>query len=129
MPRFVILEHDHPHVHWDLMLEAGATLRTWRLSQPPSLGEIIAAESLGDHRTMYLDYEGPVSGNRGKVRRWDLGAFEGQLPAVIQETEQLKLMFRGQRLAGIVSMQALAGTSWSFLWEKSEGGSKTTCCE
>ena len=65
MSRFVILEHDYPVQHWDLMLEAGDVLRTWRLIAPPDKTQAVAAESLGDHRLAYLDYEGPVSGNRG----------------------------------------------------------------
>src|SRR5262245_43439326 len=32
-------------------------------------GGVVAAQRLDDHRPAYLDYEGPVSGNRGKVRR------------------------------------------------------------
>ena len=35
MPRFVILEHDYPELHWDLMLETAGALRTWRLLRPP----------------------------------------------------------------------------------------------
>ncbi len=75
MPRFVILEHDHPALHWDFMLEAGPALRTWRLAAPPAPGITVAAEPLPDHRPAYLDYEGPVSGNRGTVMRWDGGTF------------------------------------------------------
>lgn len=75
MPRFVILEHDHPHLHWDLMLEAGEVLRSWRLESAPRPGQPIRAEAIGDHRRAYLDYEGPVSGNRGQVKRWDAGSF------------------------------------------------------
>ncbi|MCS7047501.1 MAG: hypothetical protein NZO58_14185, partial [Gemmataceae bacterium] len=74
MPRYVILEHDHPALHWDFMLERGDVLRTWRLPAPPSIGKI-AAQALADHRRAYLDYEGPVSGNRGTVRRWDAGTY------------------------------------------------------
>src|SRR5206468_490246 len=59
MPRFVILEHDHPTRHWDLMLEARGVLRTWRLSAPPKAGVAIAATASFDHRAIYLDYEGP----------------------------------------------------------------------
>jgi hypothetical protein len=77
VPRFVVLRHDHPWLHWDLMLEVGAVLRTWRLSAPPSTGETVFAEPLGDHRAIYLDYEGPVSGDRGSVRRWDAGEYDG----------------------------------------------------
>ena len=82
MPRFVILEHDHPTLHWDLMLEDGAALKTWRLPQPPgqeASGDetrVADAVALPDHRLMYLDYEGPVSGDRGHVKRWDAGTYE-----------------------------------------------------
>ena len=76
MPRFVILEHDWPERHWDLMLEAETSLRTWRLGAPLVPGADVAAESIGDHRLLYLDYEGPVSGNRGCVKRWDWGEFD-----------------------------------------------------
>src|SRR5207248_11451375 len=60
MPRFAILEHDHPHRHWDLLLEAGPVLRSWRLSAPPGAADDLAAEPTPDHRPLYLDYEGPV---------------------------------------------------------------------
>ncbi len=54
MPRFVILEHDHPRLHWDLLLEDGDHLRGWRLAEPPRTGGTIAAEAMPDHRVFYL---------------------------------------------------------------------------
>ncbi len=74
--RFVILEHDHPFLHWDLLLEEECSARTWRLLRKPCLGESIAAEPLPDHRLMYLDYEGVVSGDRGSVKRFLAGTYE-----------------------------------------------------
>ena len=71
--RFAILTHDHPFPHWDLLLEAGETCRTWRLLANPDSEGPIPAEILPDHRVFYLDYEGPVSGNRGTVLQWDSG--------------------------------------------------------
>lgn len=71
--RFAILTHDHPFLHWDLLLEAGAACRTWRLLSPPDTPGPIAAEPLPDHRRMYLDHSGSVSGNRGSVTPWDAG--------------------------------------------------------
>src|SRR5690242_19502936 len=62
MPRFVIVEHDHPTLHWDLMLEVGLVLRAWRLEALPRDGERISATAINDHRLLYLDYEGPISG-------------------------------------------------------------------
>ncbi|MFO1002516.1 MAG: DNA polymerase ligase N-terminal domain-containing protein [Planctomycetaceae bacterium] len=77
MPRrFVILEHDHPFLHWDLLLEEECSARTWRLLRKPCLGEPIAAEPLPDHRLMYLDYEGVVSGDRGSVKRILAGTYD-----------------------------------------------------
>jgi DNA polymerase ligase (LigD)-like protein len=108
--RFVILEHDHPFLHWDLMLEAGKVLRTWRLLTEPVMGMAIAAEPLGDHRKMYLDYEGPVSGGRGQVRRWDAGMLEWKVDSAERTVVQLK----GTRVKGEVIVEK--GT---FLWRKS----------
>jgi hypothetical protein len=75
MPRFVILEHDHPHLHHDLMLEANDVLWTWRLPRPPQAGDVMDAERTFDHRLVYLDYEGPISGKRGMVIRREHGEF------------------------------------------------------
>jgi hypothetical protein len=76
MPPFVILRHDSPRgVHFDLMLEVGDVLKTWALPQPPETGVEMACEALGDHRPAYLDYEGPLSGDRGSVIRWDRGEY------------------------------------------------------
>jgi hypothetical protein len=109
MPRYVILEHDHPFLHWDLMLEMGAALRTWRLAVPLSSSSIIAAEPLGDHRLAYLDYEGPVSGNRGTVKRWDRGDFE-----MISDSEnQLVLRLCGRRFNGIATLRR-TGMNWEL---------------
>lgn len=76
MPRFAILDHDWPIHHWDLLLEDGDVLLAWRLLAEPRLGATVPIERLTDHRKMYLDYEGSVSGNRGTVSRWDAGTFE-----------------------------------------------------
>lgn len=72
---FAILEHDYPFLHWDLLLQQGDVLKTWRLLQPVTPGTWIAAEQLSDHRLHYLTYEGPVSGNRGSVFRVTSGKF------------------------------------------------------
>ena len=81
MPRFVILCHDPApdttqRLHWDLMLETENALRTWALSEEISSGVSVSARQLAHHRKAYLDYEGPVSGNRGSVHRWDHGVYD-----------------------------------------------------
>src|SRR5437879_3806830 len=101
MPRYVILEHDHPYLHWDLMLEAGDCLLTWRLAAQPRSGETIAATELGNHRTMYLDYEGPVSGDRGQVARWDRGTFSW----LKQQGDELSVELNGKHLIGMAFLK------------------------
>ncbi|WP_437184891.1 DNA polymerase ligase N-terminal domain-containing protein [Planctomicrobium sp. SH668] len=76
MPRFVILEHDWPYRHWDLLIEAGGILRAWRLKEFPDLNCEIPCEAIADHRVMYLNYEGPVSNDRGSVKRVESGNCE-----------------------------------------------------
>jgi hypothetical protein len=76
MPRFVILRHDSPRgEHFDFMFEAGEALKTWSLPRPPEIGVEMDCEALADHRLAYLDYEGPIAGQRGAVTRWDCGTY------------------------------------------------------
>ncbi len=110
MPRFVILEHDHPVLHWDFMLEAGDVLRTWRLEAPPTAGSMVRAAPLGDHRKLYLDYEGPVSGNRGSVKRWDHGTFTGRT----EEGGRISVELSGERCRGMVLLERSPAGEWSF---------------
>lgn len=116
MPRFVILTHDYPSLHWDFMLEKQAELRTWRLSQPPDVIAEISAEALPGHRIAYLDYEGPVSGNRGHVVRWDRGEYVS-----IAETEEfVEIDLRGDRLTGRAILRKSAdGLRWVFYFTAS----------
>jgi hypothetical protein len=112
-PRFVVLEHDHPFVHWDLMLEVGESLRTWRLAAPPAAGAEVEATPLGDHRRLYLDYEGPVSGDRGRVIRWDQGSFVWE-----SEGEGLvAVRLDGARLKGLLRLQRRTAELWAASFE------------
>ena len=73
--RFVVAEHSLPDgsLHYDLMLEAGEVLVTLQLEQAPGPDEVRGTRSF-DHRLRYLDYEGPISGDRGSVRIWARGS-------------------------------------------------------
>jgi len=78
------------------MLENEAALRTWRLDRPPGDTGPIEAQPLPDHRLAYLDYEGPVSRNRGTVRRFDRGEY-----TLVEETrEALVVVLHGAILQG-----------------------------
>ncbi len=119
MSRYVILLHETPPdslrpTHWDLMLQSGDVLRTWALDEAPQAGTTIRADSLPDHRTAYLTYEGPVSGNRGHVTRWD----EGEFQWMRQDEDSLQLQLRGQRLDGEVQLTRIERTTneWQFVF-------------
>ena len=114
MPRFVILRHEPSPdsdrvLHWDLMLESGPVLHTWALSQEPTTGRTIDTEPLSDHRKAYLDYEGPVSGNRGHVRRWDHGTYEVES----ESADRLVVMFQGEKLHVTATLYADESDRWS----------------
>jgi hypothetical protein len=112
MPRFVILEHDHPHRHWDFMLEAGDVLRTWRLAGPPEGVMRVDAEALGDHRRAYLEYEGPVSGGRGTVQRWDFGTFEWREAT----DDRVAVDLAGGRWSGRVTLTRRVDGAWEAVF-------------
>lgn len=76
MPRYVVLSHDWPSPHLDLLLELDDRLRSWRLIELPSIGHRMIAQANFDHRLHYLDYEGPISDNRGVVQRVTAGLFD-----------------------------------------------------
>jgi hypothetical protein len=113
MPRYVILEHDHPVRHWDFMVEAGDKLRSWRLAAAPGPGQVVPAEPAFDHRLLYLDYEGPVSGERGNVSRWDAGTFRDMR----EEDGRVTLCLDGERLRGIAVLARGPSGDWSFALE------------
>lgn len=96
MPRFVVLEHDWPTLHWDFLLEMGPILRAWRLLAEPSTAKEIPAEPNADHRLLYLEFEGPLSGHRGRVRRWDAGTFEW----IADEPARIAVDLHGEKLVG-----------------------------
>jgi hypothetical protein len=115
MPRFVLLEHDWNGVHWDFMLEQGEVLRTWAIDAPVVAGRDLPARALGDHRKIYLEYEGEISGNRGKVRRLDTGTFR----VLIWSADHVRVAVAGTQLAGEVDLRSTgvtsgAAPSWVF---------------
>jgi len=88
--RYVVLRHEgHGEPHFDLMFETetGSKLRTWQASNWP-LRRRDKLVALGAHRRDYLDYEGPVSRDRGFVKRVDSGTF------VPLENNEETFMFR-----------------------------------
>jgi hypothetical protein len=114
--RFAILIHDHPCLHWDLLVERSGVLRSWRLLDSPERwllavsSTALIAEAIADHRLAYLDYEGPVSRERGSVQRWDGGAVEW-----LEDSPHLiRLKLNGKRLRGELQITRADGEqNWS----------------
>lgn len=114
MPQFVVLSHNSPRgVHFDFLLEVGNVLKTWALPQPPQPGMEIECDALDDHRMTYLDYEGPLSGERGSVTRWDRGAY---LLERQSDTEWV-VFLEGEKITGEVSIRrpVCDSSRWQFL--------------
>jgi len=87
------------------MLQRGDVLATWSLAESPAPESSQEAERLADHRPAYLDYEGPVSGNRGHVERWDEGSYQ-----VTEWTdERIVVHLTGAQLSGEITLTRLGG--------------------
>jgi hypothetical protein len=132
MPRFVLLLHECPDdrprpTHCDLMLERGHALETWAVPQLPrqwhglpvdsdafSESNTVRVERLADHQLAYLDYEGPVSGERGTVRRLDAGTFS-------RGDDGCAYSLAGQHIRGDVVFQRSAedGPLWQMTFTPS----------
>ena len=136
MLRFVLLYHECPPgyvrtSHWDLMLEEGDALRTWALAQLPrswdaawaktaesaadcpaiSSDDSVAAEQLADHRLVYLHEEGPLSGDRGAVRRIDGGTYESDLG----KSGEVAIVLQGEWIRGRVTLRCGTSLRWMLV--------------
>ncbi|MCG3183600.1 MAG: hypothetical protein ICCCNLDF_01705 [Planctomycetes bacterium] len=100
--RFVILEHSvNGGVHFDLMLEVAGQelLRTFQLARwPLAVGEACACVQLADHRRVYLEYEGEISGGRGTVRRVAAGSWSGGYELACEGGEVVRLQIAGVKV-------------------------------
>ncbi|MFQ5502794.1 MAG: DNA polymerase ligase N-terminal domain-containing protein [Phycisphaerae bacterium] len=111
--RFVVLHHvEATGDHYDLMIEMGNQLATWKLHDPPEHieSEPYGVDRLPDHRPLYLDYEGPISGDRGHVTRHDSGVC-----VVHKHTDtRWAVTFCGQHLKGDYILECLdqSGARW-----------------
>jgi len=122
MLRFVLLRHECPPSyekpsHWDLMLEQGDSLATWELQKLPAswarlfetelaaTSDSVPAIRLPDHRLAYLEFEGPLSGDRGEVHRCDGGAYE----ILSEQNDTLSVRLSGAILKGEAKLSCSSG--------------------
>lgn len=108
MPRFAVLDHDWPAPHRDLFLERGGVLLAWRLPPACDFTSPVPAVVAADHRPGYLDYEGPVGGDRGSVSRWD----GGELVWELHSADEIHVRLAGTHLRGVFHLIRVSGTEW-----------------
>lgn len=105
MPSFVVLSHTFSKAqsgqnHLDLMIEYDGQLLTWRIMQWPPSTETQVAIQLPPHRLAYLEYEGPVSGNRGTVRR----VARGSCQIVRLDNSNLEVQIHSDNASGVLKI-------------------------
>jgi bifunctional non-homologous end joining protein LigD len=121
--RFVIQRHKASHLHYDLRLEIGGTLKSWALKKGPSMNpkDKRLAVMTTDHPLLYRFYRGIVPGPiwRGKkmirigariVEIWDRGYYkpvncreEMTADEFMQQSlqeEKFEIIFHGRKLKG-----------------------------
>jgi hypothetical protein len=69
----------------------------------------VRAEPNADHRALYLDYEGPVSGDRGTVTRYDAGTCDW----LEDGDARVRVELRGAKVVGVAEL-ARDERGWTF---------------
>lgn len=137
--QFVLLWHEVPESfgrdsHWDLMIEQPDVaeehrLATWAIKALPKAwaeplqiendsANLIEAIRLPDHRARYLDYEGPISGDRGQVSRF-LAGNVSWLTATHEKCEVKLDVLDPVAFSGVLTLIANSGndsTTWGLQW-------------
>lgn len=124
LPQFVLLRHTRStDVHWDLGLEVGAVLATWQILENPERlmrsPAALPARRIHDHRRIYLEYEGAISGGRGHVERVDRGSWQ----SLKQSATQWRIRLAGQVLEGVFVLERSPEIAevWRIRREAQEG--------
>ena len=142
--RFAVLHHEVPlhsqrKSHWDFLLEpphdspyspnsanetlldAPPLLLTFEVLSPPNewFDHILPAKRLADHRPVYLDYEGPIPGGRGHVKKILAGTIQWK----ILEIDLLELSIRqtwpgkSDGLLRIARSPGNGENDWEMQWQ------------
>ncbi|MCL2646262.1 MAG: hypothetical protein FWD61_04545 [Phycisphaerales bacterium] len=101
--RFVVLLHERHGegggAHYDFFLEVPGRekLMAWRVSRgPEEWGKVddkeLGVERIADHRKVYLEYEGEISGGRGTVKR----VAEGVARVVKMTEKEIRVRVEGK---------------------------------
>jgi hypothetical protein len=105
--RFVILWHEVDNMpgrqnHYDFLLESAGFFITIELSALPWEVALVRGKVLSPHRLEYWDLEGPISGNRGCVKRITRGNYQ----MVPTEQNAWKLTLDSAEVQTVLSIRA-----------------------
>ena len=112
--RFVV--HAHKRIgeplHFDLMLEKGDVLQTFRLALPPQMFAQTSCEAtkIDDHPRRFLTYEGSVHHGTGRITAVDRGTYE----RARDSEKRVELRFCGTLLKGRYALGQLEEHTWRF---------------
>lgn len=133
---FMVHCHDASHLHFDLRIQVGDTLKSWALPKGPSMNpsDKVLAVFVEDHPVDYGDFEGTIPpGNygAGTLLIWDQGTYQERssppahrLAAVMEEAlsrGHITLILSGQRLKGEFALIRMkASKNWLFVkaWDE-----------
>ena len=107
--------------HYDLMLSPADSkpLWTWAIPINPvhqPLPLECKAERLPNHRRIYLDYQGPISGNRGHVQQAALGTFEVVIWSEQQVDVRLWLAESAEHKDSFLVSLTHQPSAWQLSW-------------
>ena len=112
--KFVVQQHqqESEQTHWDLMLEAGEFLETYRLpASPEKWGkEPIEATKIFNHPLKFLTYHGPVNKGKGQVTIADSGEYR----LIAKNENQQEIAFDGKLLSGKYQLCRLKQDIWEL---------------
>jgi hypothetical protein len=95
------------------MFESNGVLRTWALASLPAEDSAeIHGEQLADHRLDFLTLEGPLTGDRGNVRRVE----EGTYAVLAESPDAWDVRLNGLQFAGRLSMSRENESRWHIHW-------------
>ncbi len=113
--RFVIHKHTQEgRIHWDLMIEWGDILKTWRLDAPPEKlsSQKTKATPIFDHDKKFLTYQGTVNNGKGTVEIVD----EGTCIVELNTENEIKINFEGKILKGNFKVARNQNNEWNLTW-------------